>query len=222
MQLTKEYLDTLKPGSTKKKVYFTNGEYEIYDTYKIPLSDLSFNIKNGRINTLIAQYNDEQNLNLNEIKQTNPTEFNQIMINFIKQSSDDNEVSFNKTKNDIAKNKQKEAGITLENGNVIDGNRRLACIMELFNDTHDEEFAYFETCVLPPMAEDKIQSIELIANNADAIRPYNPIDKLAYLYQTVYQDKTLSKEKYLQSAALSEKEFAKEEQLLNIILDFLQ
>lgn len=227
MKLTKEYLNTLQPGKINKKVYFSPNQYEVFNTYKIPLKDLIFNVKNGRINTYIWQYdNDKQNLPLGQMKDVNPDNFNQVMINFIKQSGDDNEESFNKTKNDIAKKGQITPGIVLEDGTVIDGNRRLSCLMELFNETHDDKYAYFEACCLPSLDEKQVQIIELNANyDVDSIRPYSLIESLVQLYQLVFnpQNKfSLSKQDYIDNTGLSQKDVDKAENLINIMLDFLQ
>lgn len=227
MKLTKEYLNTLQPGQINKKVYFSPDHYEVFNTYKIPLKDLTFNVKNGRINTYIYQYNnDEQNLPLSQMKESSPDNFNQIMINFIKQSGEDEGTSFNKTKNDIAKKKQQVPGIVLEDGTIIDGNRRFSCLMELYNETHDDEYAYFEACCLPSLDEKQIQLIELNANyDNDTIRPYNQIESLVQLYQLVFNNQnksTISKEDYIKNTGLSAKNFDKAEQLINIMLDFLQ
>ena len=226
MKLTKEYLNTLPKGKLNKRVELPDGRYAIYDTYMIPVKDLTFNVNNGRINLAIAKYEgDEQNLPLAKIKEINVSEFNKMMIDFIKKSGADNEVSFNKTKDDISNKGQIVPGIALEDGTVIDGNRRLACLMELYNENNDEKYAYFQACVLSELNQQQIQTVELLANfNNEGIRPYELLPTLTMLYVNVLDPitKKYSNEKYMKLMKLNQKDFDNQVHLIKIMLDFLE
>lgn len=223
MKFTKEYLNTLQKGKLTKRIDYSDGTYEILDTYLFPIKDLSLNFNNGRINIYIANYNsNKENVPLSEIQKQHPNEFNEIITNFIKESSDDDSASFERTKNDIARSGQKVPGIVNEDGIVIDGNRRLACLIKLYNETHDEKYCYFiANC--KSMDANKMLEIEYGANfNIDGIKPYEELAVLSLLYHLVINSDSpaTARKKCKELMGLSEREFDKQYQLVKVISDF--
>lgn len=223
MKFTKDYLATLQKGNLTKRIDYPNGEHEILDTYLFPLKDISLNLNNGRINIYISNYNNNQdNISLYEIQKLHPDEFNEIITNFIKESSDDGGTSFDKTKNDIKKRGQTVPGIVNEDGIVVDGNRRLACLIQLYNETHDDKFGYFlASC--KPMDSSKMLEIEYGANfNVEGIKPYEELAILSLLYHLFTNSDSAenAKEKCINLMGISEKEFNKYHHLINIFADF--
>ena len=72
--------------------------------------------------------------------------YNAIIEQFIIQS---NEAAIEKTQMNIQLVYQREPGVILVDGRVIDGNRRFTCLRRLA--LNDEEFNWFETVFLIPI-----------------------------------------------------------------------
>ena len=94
-------------------------ETKAYPVYKVRLDQLFYNDRNDRIATWITQYkNDSSNTDFAKLSRE---EYNRIIERFIIQS---NPQAITKTKNNIALVNQREAGVVLADGRIIDGNRR--------------------------------------------------------------------------------------------------
>jgi hypothetical protein len=127
-----------------KQHLLINGKPQLRDVYIVNIKSLYYNDQNGRIATYIAGYNSEHNIPLNELSMD---EYNDIIMGFIKKSgSADN---YKKTINSIKNIGQQITGIILEDGRVIDGNRRFTCLRELYEETGSEQYLYFKCFVLP-------------------------------------------------------------------------
>ena len=132
---------SLEQIRTKKLTY--KGQTKDMPVYRVPISLLFYNDMNGRIATFISQYKAEGN----DITALDNETYNNKIAEFIKASS--TPARFKKTKEDIRMNTQKEVGVVLTDGRIIDGNRRFTCLRELFQETGDARFEYFEAVVLP-------------------------------------------------------------------------
>ena len=98
-------------------------ETKAYPVYKVRLDQLFYNDRNDRIATWITQYkNDSSNTDFAKLSRE---EYNRIIERFIIQS---NPQAITKTKNNIALVNQREAGVVLADGRIIDGNRRYTCL----------------------------------------------------------------------------------------------
>lgn len=123
-----------------------NGKTTAYPVYRIRLDKLFYNDQNDRIATWISQYKSEHGSNA--FSQLDREEYNSIIEGFIVQS---NEAAIEKTRSNIALVQQRQPGVILTDGRVIDGNRRFTCLRQLAK--KDEQFNWFETVILDTTIE---------------------------------------------------------------------
>lgn len=161
------------------------------NVYKVSIKDLYYNDKNGRIASFMAGYNNE-----NPGKQLNTLnleEYNDIVMKYIKKSG--SATKYKTTLESIRNVGQQECGIILEDGRVIDGNRRFTCLRELYQETASEKYMYFECFVLEMPKTDndwtRIKGLELYYQFGQDVREdYDPIDKLVDTYIYLVNPKT--------------------------------
>ena len=114
---------------------------------------------------------------------------------FIVQS---NEAAIEKTKNNIALVQQRQPGVILADGRVIDGNRRLTCLRQLAR--QDGQFNWFETVILDSSLENErkqIKLLELAIQHGEEQRvDYNQIDRLVGVYQDIVETGLLTVDEY--------------------------
>ena len=138
-----------KTGLTRKLTL--RGQTKAYPVYRVRLDLLYYNDQNDRIATWITQYkNDDNNVDLSQLSKE---ELNDIIERFIIES---NPSAIEKTKNNISLVNQREPGVALFDGRIIDGNRRYTCLRLL--NRENSNFSYFETVILDAsIEEDKKQ-----------------------------------------------------------------
>ena len=129
----------LKTVATRKLTI--DGLTQIYPVYKVKLDYLFFNDQNDRIATWISQYKTDNNGKTPDI--SNLDEYNNVIEKFIIES---NPEAIKKTQNNIELVEQREAGVVLADGRIIDGNRRFTCLRKLAK--KNPKFGYFETVIL--------------------------------------------------------------------------
>ena len=153
-----------------------------YPVYKIKIDELFYNDKNDRIATIIDKHNKENN---EELIPGNNEKYNSLIETFIVQS---NEQAMIKTKNSIRLIGQREAGVDLPDGRIIDGNRRFTCLRQLANE--NEKFTYFEAVILPETANEKqIKLLELMIHHGEEQRvDYDPIDMIIGAYKDIIEE----------------------------------
>lgn len=198
-----------------KKVSF-GGVLKEFQVFRVNLKHLFYNDKNDRIVTSISQYIEEnQELNKNEIEV-----YNKIIEKFIINS---NKTAFIKTKNNIAAIGQREPGVILNDGRVIDGNRRFTCLRQLFEETKNQEFEFFETIIVNGDIGDKeIKILELdLQHGIDEKVDYNPIDKLVGIYKDIIKNKILTEEEYAKHINVTKSKMKVLIEKANIMVDFL-
>jgi hypothetical protein len=195
-----------------------------YDTYRIPLSELYFNDLNGRIATFISQYKSESN-DGKSFEKLSRLEYNQLISKFV---IDANSLYKNrKTKEDIARNGQKIPGVILDDGRVLDGNRRFALLRELHDETGESKYAYFEAAIFPvPKTDDDkkaIKSLELeIQMGSDEKVDYEPIDLLVDVYIELVKNKTYTIKEFVNVTNKKESEVKLLMDKAEIMADFLE
>jgi hypothetical protein len=169
------------------------GETTNFTVCKIPLDLVHYNEKNGRIATYISQYLTEGN----KIDKTNLEEYNAVLQQFIESS---NKKALYTTKQNIERFGQRVPGVVLNDGRVIDGNRRFTCLRILKSEGKD---VFFEAVILDPndgIDERDIKRLELNLQHAEE-RPvdYNPIDNLVDIYRDIVQDKLFTIKEYAEN-----------------------
>ena len=139
-----------------------DGTTKAYPVYKIRLDQLYYNNQNDRIATWISRYNAEKGT----IEEDSP-DYNNIIHEMIKESNED---AFKKTKNNIRDFEQRESGVVLKDGRIIDGNRRFTCLRELSRE--DAKFNWFDAVILNNTYEDEYgiqlsQRVKLYSHDFD-------------------------------------------------------
>lgn len=222
-------MDLLKEVSTDGNVQHTqlsrkltiNGITKPYPVYKIRLDQLRYNPQNDRIATWISQYEADHNGQLPD--QENVKEYNDIIEDFIVQSNKD---AINKTKKNIELMGQREPGVVLANGLIIDGNRRFTCLRQLAVD--NPKFDWFEAAILDnEVAKDKkgIKELELsIQIGEESKVDYSPIERYVGIYKDVIKTGLLTPEEYSRCTQTPLREveaMMKQAQLMIDFLDFI-
>lgn len=200
---------------SKKKVSF-RGKTDGYDVYRINLNLLYYNDLNDRIATWISKYQDENG----ELEHGNKDAFNEIIQGFI---IDSNEGAFKKTKQNIKALGQREPGVVLSDGRVIDGNRRFTCLREIYQETCKQEFEYFDAIIIEGDENDKdIKALELeLQHGIDKQVDYNPIDRLVGIYNDVIKNKVFTEDEYRQHIDVKKTEMKKMVAKAGLMADFL-
>jgi hypothetical protein len=203
------------------------GSTKEFDVYRVPLSKLFYNDKNGRIATFINKYNAENpECNIEELQKKNLNEFNNIIAKYIKNANA--EKTFTVTKKDIQIKGQQISGVVLSDGRVIDGNRRFTCLRELYSETGDLKYSFFETIIIdePKTAADKvaIKTLELeLQHGQDEKVEYTPIQRLVEVYDTLLRpNPLLSDQEYSFSANIDKRSLEKLKGKAQIMADFCE
>lgn len=149
------YVDS-NPGSSTGRSSRLVVEGRVVDLpiYRLPIKCLVFNIENGRF--AVDLYTLEKDLgrkvNTREVGDANKVR--QILLD---KSPNDTKL----LRDDLKKQGQVEPGVITAAGVVINANRRMAILMELFEQTSDDKFAYLEAVILPRNINDaEIYKIE--------------------------------------------------------------
>lgn len=221
--MTKYNIDVLSLEKIRTKKLTFKGVTKDYDVYRVPIDMLFYNDLNGRIATFISQYQ----ANGDDITKLENKEYNDKIAEFIKESSTAQRYKI--TKEDIKANTQKEVGVVLTDGRVIDGNRRFTCLRELFAETGDQKYGYFEAVVLDaPKDEDEagwkaIGSLELeLQIGTDEKVDYSPIDWLVRVYRDVVKHNTYTEQEYCRLTKLTPSQFRTTKTKAELMEDFLE
>ena len=206
-----------KTTLTRKVTYA--GMTQAYPVYKVRLDYLFYNDQNDRIATWITRYKAENGLNA--LDKLPESEYNDIIESFIFDSNPD---SISKTQKNIALVGQREPGVTLLNGRIVDGNRRYTCLRRLQRET--QEILYFETVIMNVDIESDRKQIKLlelsIQHGEEKKVDYDLIDYAIGTYMDVQRTKLLSIEEYANSTNESISEVKKRIDIATIICEFLE
>ncbi|MFD4706988.1 hypothetical protein ACFWM3_19265 [Gottfriedia sp. NPDC058432] len=188
-----------------------------YKVYRIPVEYLHYNNKNGRIISSINRYESEGNV----LDTTDKEAYNNILQSYI---IDSNSSALQATKANIKLFGQRLPGVVLNDGRVIDGNRRFTCV-RLIN-KEDGTNLYFESVILDQaegLSDTDIKRLELNLQHAEE-RPvdYDPIDNLVEVYSVIVKDKLFSIEDYAHNTNKKKSDVEKMVKKANLMVDFLE
>ena len=208
----------VKPTGLSKKLTLA-GETKAYPVYQVRLDALYYNDQNDRIATWISQYNSEHGADM--LGALERDQFNDIIEYFIVQS---NPTAIERTQMNIELVGQREPGVVLSDGRVIDGNRRFTCLRRLHQ--KDESFAYFETVILDISLENnrkQIKMLELAIQHGEEKKvDYNPLDRLVGVYQDIVESKMLTIQEYAESTNETVAEVSKRVEQAKLLVEFLE
>lgn len=196
-----------------------DGTTKTHPVYRIRLDQLYYNDQNDRIATWISKYNAE-----NRSLDVDSPNYNGIIHEMIKES---NPEAFKKTKNNIRDFEQRESGVVLRDGRIIDGNRRFTCLRELSQE--DPKFNYFDAVILNNTYDDEygkkaIKSLELtLQHGTEKQVDYDPINKLVGVYRDLVEEgHAFEDEEYAKCINQKVSEVRKSKELAKLMVEFLE
>lgn len=210
--------DVVEKTTLTRKVTY-GGKTVVYPVYRVRLDKLYYNDQNDRIATWISRYESENGKGALTVLDTE--NYNRIIENFICESNLD---AIQKTQKNIAFVGQREPGVTLADGRIVDGNRRFTCLRRIQRDS--SEPVYFETLIMDmDIQEDKkqIKLLELgIQHGEEKKVDYDLIDYAVGTYRDIVQTKLLTIEEYASSANETKANVKKRIEIAEVINDFLK
>ena len=180
----------IKRTAKQKTIVLKNTSQE-YDVYKIPVDILVYNPTNGRMFMEAKRFENEEHTNLSSLKEKDPKKYNDEVENLIWSTNEERNLS---TKRDIEKFGQIEPGVVLDDGTVIDGNRRFTCLRRLHREfPNDERFAYFLAAIIKvdgkQITKKLLKEYELrVQFGTDEKVGYNVINKNMSIYWLIEKD----------------------------------
>lgn len=220
MSLLKEGIEqqaVIKTAQTRKLT--VDGLTKAYPVYKVRLDWLFYNDQNDRIATWISQYKAQHDGKAPE--STDRETYNKIIEQFIVESNPD---AIRKTQTNIEMVDQREAGVVLADGRIIDGNRRFTCLRRLA--AKNDRFNYFETVILDRNIENSAKQIKMlelsIQHGEESKVDYSPIDRLVGIYNDILSTQLLSVEEYARSTNESEADVRKRIEIAKLMIEFLE
>ena len=219
--------DLLRDGLSQHAVQKTaltrkltvDGVTEAYPVYRIKLDQLYYNDQNDRISTWISQYRSQHGGRAPE--PADREAYNQIIEGFIVESNPD---AIRKTTANIKLVEQREPGVVLNDGRIIDGNRRFTCLRQL--SAEDAKFGWFEAVILDRSIESSAKQIKLlelsIQHGEEGKVDYDPIDRLVGVYHDILETGLLTPEEYARSTNESVADVKKRMELAELMLELLE
>lgn len=196
-----------------------DGLTKAYPVYKVRLDQLYYNDQNDRIATWISQYKTQHNGDAPSLEDRE--EYNGIIEAFVVASNPD---AIHKTQNNIEMVDQREPGVVLADGRIIDGNRRFTCLRRLSQ--KNDRFHYFETVILDRNIENNAKQIKLlelsIQHGEESKVDYNPIDRLVGIYHDIEETGLLTIEEYARSTNEPESEVRRRLEIARLMVEFLE
>ena len=188
-----------------------------YKVYRIPVEYLHYNNKNGRIISSINKYESEGHI----LDLSDKDNYNNILQQYIINS---NKLALDATKANIKLFGQRLPGVVLNDGRVIDGNRRFTCIRLL--NAEEGTNLYFEAVILDQaegLSDTDIKRLELNLQHAEE-RPvdYDPIDNLVEVYSVIVKDNLFSVEEYARNTNKKKSEVEKMLKKAKLMVEFLE
>ena len=210
----------VKPTGLTRKITLDNNSVA-YPVYGISLEECYYNDQNDRIATWIAKYKAEHGEDSIDDLAKNRGDFNDVIETFIIDSNPD---ALRKTKNSIKAVDQREPGVVLSDGRIVDGNRRYTCLRQL----QEEEGTpyYFEAVILGNDFENdkkQIKKLELALQHGEEKKvDYDLIDFAIGTYHDIVKTKLLTIKEYAESANESTADVKKRIAIAEIITEFLE
>ena len=205
-----------KTTLTRKVTY--GGKTVVYPVYRVRLDALFYNDQNDRIATWISRYETENGKD--SLQGLNREIYNRVIENFI---VDSNPESIQKTQKNIALVGQREPGVTLADGRIVDGNRRFTCLRRMQRET--DKPLYFETVIMDmDIQEDRkqIKLLELAIQHGEEKKvDYDLIDYAIGTYRDIVQTGLLTVDEYAASTNEPAAEVKKRLELAGLVDEFL-
>ena len=149
------------------------GVKKVLDVYRLPTEMLFYNIRNGRF---AAEYKELVRNEGGDLRSENKNDANKIKNLLL----DLDIIETKRTLDDLNVRGQWNCGIITNDGYVIDGNRRMAIISKLYNETGFEKWKYLDVARLgEPVTPENLWALEAgIQLGKNEIVKYGPINEL--------------------------------------------
>ncbi|MDT2814633.1 hypothetical protein [Vagococcus carniphilus] len=195
-----------------------DGITKSYQVYQIRLDKLYYNDQNDRIATWVNKYKEEESIEKFDFFNEN---YNQIIENFIYES---NPKAIDKTKKNIELVGQREPGVVLNDGRIIDGNRRYTCLRKIHE--YNPNVKHFEAVILDRDIRENKKEIKLlelsIQHGEEGKIDYNPIDRLVGLYNDVIKNELITVDEYQNTVNETRASINKKIEQANLMVEFLE
>lgn len=184
--------DAVQKTTLTRKITY-GGKTAVYPVYRVRLDKLFYNDQNDRIATWISRYEAEHGEGA--LNGLDTEQYNRIIEKFIVESNED---AIKKTQNNIAVVGQRESGVTLADGRIVDGNRRFTCLRRLQRER--AETMYFETAIMDAdIRRDKkqIKLLELAIQHGEEKKvDYDPTEYAIGTYRDIVLTGLLTADEY--------------------------
>lgn len=133
------------PGALVSKGFMNityGGAIHQHDLYRIPVEYLIHNLRNGRFAAELLDREEQLGRKLDPKDKKDAKIFRELLLT---QNISESEA----LRKDIEKNGQLEPGIITYDGAVINANRRMAVLHDLYEKTRDDQFKYLLVGILP-------------------------------------------------------------------------
>jgi hypothetical protein len=145
-----EDVRTVSRKTDIKAHFLLYGKKQAQDVYRIPTKYLYFNIENGRYADKMIQLKaDYPTVHIDPREK----EWKQRIFEMLKgeyAGTGTDKEPFERLREDIKAREQLKPGVVLQGGGVLDGNRRLAVLLDLeATEPNSERYAYLEAVILP-------------------------------------------------------------------------
>ena len=211
-------LHLVEPTTLSRKLTI-DGITKAYPVYKVKLDQLFYNDQNDRIATWISQYKSQHGGQAPSAADREA--YNALIEQFIIESNPD---AIKKTQNNIEMVDQREPGVILCDGRIIDGNRRFTCLRRL--QQKNPRFGYFETVILDHSIEHSAKQIKMlelsIQHGEEARVDYNPVDRLVGVYNDIIDTGLLTVEEYAKSTNETPAQVKSRMETAQLMVDFLE
>lgn len=206
-----------KTTLTRKVTY--GGKTIVYPVYRVSLDALYYNDQNDRIATWITRYESENGLE--SLRELSTEDYNEIIEGFIFDSNPD---AIRKTQKNIMLIGQREPGVALADGRIVDGNRRYTCLRRIQRESAEPLF--FETVIMDMdihADRKQIKLLELSIQHGEEEKVgYDLIDYAIGTYRDIVLTGLLSVEEYARSANESQADVKKRIAVAELICEFLE
>ncbi len=196
-----------------------DGITKAYPVYRVHLDQLFYNDQNDRIATWISQYKSQHGGQAPD--PTDREAYNTLIEKFVIESNPD---AIKKTQNNIEMVDQREPGVILCDGRIVDGNRRFTCLRNLRQ--KNPRFSYFETVILDRSIEHnsrQIKMLELSIQHGEESRvDYNPVDRLVGIYNDIIDTKLLTLDEYARSTNETPAQIRSRMETAKLMVDYLE
>jgi|GEM_PF-3316461 hypothetical protein len=221
-------LKDISEPTDRKELFWIKGRRQELEVLRVPTKHLYFNIENGRYADKMVQLKED-----NPGVEINPKgeKWMATICRMLKGEYPGTERdvdAFRKLRDDLAGRQQLRPGVVLFDGGVLDGNRRLAALIDLQQtEPNPSRFEYLDAVILDEDVgpEDRWRIEAGVQIGRDEKHPYSPINELLKIQEGLIlfkgrpnPEKEISKVLY----GISEDEIEKDIQKIRLINQYLE